>query len=286
MKKYLKLMRVHHWIKNILVITPIVFSGQLFDINILKKGFLGVLSFSLVSSLIYIINDMQDVEKDRRHPTKCKRPLASGDISIKNAKIMIAIILCSVIIFGVYMTVNWNISIFANVYLLIYFILNIGYSMGLKNKAIIDIVILVSGFLLRVLYGSVITNIGISDWLYLTVIAGAFFFALGKRRNELALKGDTREVLKYYNKDFLDKNMYVCLALLNVFYALWSRDNLHSDNMIWTVPIVLVICMRYSMDVEGDSDGDPVEVLVKDKILLGLCAVYALMMFAFIYMPL
>ena len=134
-------------------------------------------------------------------------------------------------------------------------------------------------------------EITVSNWLYLTVIALAFYLALGKRRNELKqLKNnDTREVLKSYTVSFLDKNMSMCLTLSNVFYALWSMDEktislYNNQYLTFTVPIVLLITMRYSLDIEGNSDGDPVEVLLHDKILLALCIIYLSVMFVILYL--
>ena len=117
-----------------------------------------------------------------------------------------------------------------------------------------------------------------------------FYFALGKRRNELRRiqSGQTRAVLQHYTEGFLDKNMYLCLALCNVFYALWCMDSqtiasYNTDNLVWTAPIVLLISMKYSLNVEGDSDGDPVEVLLHDKFLLLLCCAYAAVMLLILY---
>jgi hypothetical protein len=130
-----------------------------------------------------------------------------------------------------------------------------------------------------------VCSIEVSGWLYLTVISVSFYFSLGKRRNELVRQGDgqTRQVLKYYTKAFLDKNMYMFLGLANVFYALWAMEN-ENKSVIWTVPLVLLICMRYSLDIEGDSDGDPVEVLVHDKVLIALCLVLGAAMMAILYL--
>lgn len=105
---------------------------------------------------------------------------------------------------------------------------------------------------------------------------------LGKRRNELRAQTDTREVLKYYNESFLDKNMYVCVTLVNVFYALWSIE-MPDSRMIWTVPFFIVLLMCYSLDVEGDSDGDPVEVIVRNKALIGVVVAYAVCIFLLLY---
>ena len=116
----------------------------------------------------------------------------------------------------------------------IYILLNVLYSTGLKNILLADIVILVSGFLIRIIYGGKIDNVEVSGWLYLTVMSAAFFFALGKRRNEIGVNDGTRDVLKFYSREFLDKNMYVFLALLNTFYAPWCLDNVNKDRLIWT----------------------------------------------------
>jgi len=286
MKKYLKLMRIHHYLKNVLIFLPLIFSQNLFDGNLFKKTILGFLSFSILSSIVYVINDIQDVEKDRRHSTKCKRPIASGAVSVKSAYTLIIIISIIGVLLN-YLACGLNFKAWALVIMYIGF--NFAYSMGFKNLPIIDITILVSGFLLRVLYGSAITNIEVSKWLYLTVIAMSFYLGLGKRRNELKTEGDkTRKVLKYYNHGFLDKNMYMCLGLTIVFYSLWCVDPItiqrySNSNIVWTVPLVMLICMKYSLNIEGDSDGDPVSVLLKDKILIGMVLLYSVILLFIIY---
>lgn len=286
MKYYLKLLRVHHYIKNFLVFAALVCSGQLFHIKKLTAGVSAFLAFCMISSVVYIINDIRDREKDRKHPTKCKRPLAAGMVSVTNAWKLAAVLLVLAMVCNGFI---FNPS--STLLLLLYLVLNLAYSFGLKNVPLVDITILVSGFLIRILYGAVVTDIRISNWLYLTVIALSFYFALGKRRNELKRiqDGETRQVLKAYPINFLDKNMGMCLTLANVFYALWSMDEktqsfYNSNHLIFTVPIVLLITMKYSFDIEGESDGDPVEVLLHDKVLLALCILYFAVMFMILYL--
>ena len=287
MKNYLKLMRVHHYLKNVLIFLPLVFSQNLFDLTLLKKTILGFFAFSILSSIVYIVNDIQDVEKDRKHPTKCKRPIASGAVSVKEAYIL------AVVIAVIGITLNYfacGVNLLGWGFVLLYVGLNFAYSMGLKNLPIIDITILVSGFLIRVLYGSAVTAIEVSNWLYLTVISMSFYLGLGKRRNELDAQGSkSRKVLKFYNHDFLDKNMYMCLGLTIVFYSLWCVDSTtierySNSNIVWTVPLVMLICMKYSLNVEGNSDGDPVSVLLKDKILMEMVFLYVLIVLLIIYL--
>ena len=278
MKDVLKLFRVKHYIKNLLVFVPLFFAGEIFNISLMKYAIVGFVCFCLISSAVYILNDIQDIEKDRLHPKKKNRPLASGRISIKKGILFFAgCILIAFIISG------FQMKLYGTAALLLYFILNVAYSMELKNKPIIDIVILASGFVIRIIYGGLIVGIPISKWLYLVVVTGSLFMGLGKRRNELTHQENTREVLKYYSESFLDKNMYVCFTLVIVFYAMWTLDSANAK-MIWTVPALIIILMKYSMDIEGDSDGDPVDVLLNDRILVFLVLLYAACIFFMLYM--
>lgn len=277
MKNYLNLLRIKHYIKNVLVFIPMFFGGVIFEKDRFVHALLGFVAFCLLSSVVYIINDYRDIEKDRKHPTKRNRPLASGAVSQNTALVLAVTFLFLVVLISVYIG-----NYLADFCLLGYLILNILYSLGLKNKSIIDIVILASGFIIRVFYGGLITDVMISKWLYLVVVTGSLYMGLGKRRNELRAQTDTREVLKFYNESFLDKNMYVCVALVNVFYALWSIE-MPNPGMIWTFPFFIVVLMCYSLDIEGDSDGDPVEVIVRDKVLIGIIAAYALCIFLLLY---
>lgn len=283
-KEYIKLMRCKHYIKNFLIFLPIIFSFQFQNITALITVILGFISFCFVSSIVYILNDACDIEKDRKHPTKCHRPLAAGTISKRAAYITIGVLTILVIGIQICMKANlWGVGILG-----LYLLLNIAYSKSLKHKPLIDIVILVSGFFLRVLYGAVIIGVEISSWLYLTIISFSFYLSLGKRRNEIEKNGtQSRKVLQYYTKEFLDKNMYMCLALTIVFYALWcvspmSMEKFNSQYLIWTVPVVMIICMKYSLTIEGNSHGDPVEVLLSDKILMALVGLYVIIMGIFI----
>ncbi|MDR0520697.1 MAG: UbiA prenyltransferase family protein [Planctomycetaceae bacterium] len=284
MKNYLRLLRIHHWIKNFLIFLPLIFNGSLFDVPLFVKTVCGFFAFSLTASLLYIINDIADIDKDRNHPVKCKRPLAAGKISMKTAY-CIAVLLSAAAACGCFYLITLPQALAANMILIGYFLMNIAYSHGLKDVPILDIVILVGGFVLRVLFGSAVTGIEISNWLYLTVFASCTYAALGKRRNELRIarltaqdvdSPMTRNVLQFYNFAFLDKNMYVCLGLAITFYAMWSVDAKNAGTpLVWTVPLLIILGMKYSLNVENDSDGDPVEVILGDKVLLALAVLFA-----------
>ena len=285
-KYHIDLMRPKHYLKNVLIFVPLVFSGLLLTPDSLIKTIIGFIDFSIVASTIYIINDLKDIEKDKRHPKKKNRPLASGKISINEALcqilIMLIVLILSLLIFPI--------SIISMALLLGYFLLNIGYSFGLKNIPILDVFIIVLGFLIRILFGANLIQVRVSKWLYLTIITISFFLSLGKRRNEILIQNkekDTREVLKYYNKEFIDKNMYMNLGMAIVFYSLWATDELIvlriSENLIWTIPLIIVICMKYSLDLETGGDGDPTNVILEDKILLGLIFILGVFISFLIY---
>ena len=276
-RQYIKLLRVKHYIKNLLIFVPLFFSGCLFDMQCFSRGLEGFVAFCLISSAIYILNDYRDIEKDRKHPVKKNRPLASGKISKRRGGVTLCV--CVVVALGVCVHTR---NIRASICLMIYLVLNIVYSMGLKNVPIIDVIILASGFVLRVFFGGFITNIEISKWLYLVVTTGSLYMGLGKRRNELKKQLDTRDVLKKYNFPFLDKNMYVCVAMANVFYALWTIE-MPDSRLVWTTPFFMIMLMCYSLDTEGDSDADPVEVILHDKILIAIIICYTICILGILY---
>lgn len=269
-KQILYLMRVKHYIKNILIFVPLVFSQQLMNREKLISTFGGMLAFCFISSAVYIINDLFDIEKDRLHSTKKDRPLASGAVKPSAAVFLCVLCIC------IALAINCMYSFESIIWLMLYLILNVAYSRDLKNRPIIDVAILASGFLIRIIYGASLTSTYISEWLYLTVISGALYLGLGKRRNELQKQETdsvTRNVLKQYNYNFLDKNMYICLALTDCFYALWVIDR-KMPMLVWSVPMIILIFMKYSLDIENNSDGDPVEVILNDKVLTILCLGY------------
>jgi 4-hydroxybenzoate polyprenyltransferase len=282
-RDYLRLFRVHHYIKNLLVFVPLLFSLRILDPDSGQAGVLGFVFFSLLSSIVYIVNDLRDIEKDRLHPVKRLRPLASGAVTARGAAVSCAVLTALAAALGA-LLFAWTPSparLSAAGLALLYAALSIGYSFGLKNIPILDITILASGYVIRVLFGAALINIEVSVWLYLTVTLGAFFLGLGKRRNELRKNGAAaQKVQAFYSHNFLDKCMYMCQGLCVVFYALWSIDSvtvtrLGTGAFVYTIPLVLIILFKYDLTIEREaSEGDPVQVVLGDKALLLLCAAY------------
>lgn len=269
-EQYRRLLRTRHWVKNLLIFLPLFFSGRLSDRRKLLTAVIAFAVFCMQSSAVYVVNDIKDAEKDRQHEKKKKRPIASGEVSLQEGWILFGFCTMTVLLCMGLTGVK------GNIFVILYFVLNLMYSFGLKNVPFLDIVILVSGFVLRVMYGAFVTDITISGWFYLTVLAISFYLFLGKRRNELVRAGEaagTRTVLSFYNYEFLDKGMGMCLSLANVFYSLWAVES-ESRYLLWTVPVTILISLRYCYDIERkDSDADPVEVILSDKVLIMLACV-------------
>lgn len=276
------LMRPKHYLKNGLIFVPLLFSGKLFEGSNFVNVLLATIAFSAAASIVYIINDIRDVEKDREHPKKKFRPIASGKVSVGQATTLGVVLALVAFVFG-YIS---SMSVASWLLLASYLAINVVYSAGLKNIPVVDVAILAAGFVLRVLYGASVVDVEVSRWLYLTVLAGAFYMGLGKRRGELVTNGPrSRKVNEFYTENFLDKNMYVCSALTLVFYSLWATDpvrNAHS--LFWTIPLVMILMMTYSLDVEKEgSMGDPVDVLLDNKVLAIFGLAYVVLTLALLY---
>lgn len=288
MKKFLALLRVSHYVKNLIIFLPAMLTFQLKDFNVLFNHLKSFAIFSLTASIIYIINDIKDLDSDRRHTLKRLRPLASGQISIRQAEIVIAVLACVIAFL-------WSSSGFAGKFViwpLVYFILNVMYSFGLKNVPLLDVAILSACYVIRLWYGAAVSSSYVSNWMSLTMMSASLFMGFGKRRNEFIQHGkETRRSLNGYSEKFLDKSLQISLTSAIVFYALMCADNNTAImqagiNLLWTVPVVTVICLRYLMLVEGDNcDGDPTSIILHDKILSVLCSVYIVSVGVMLYFP-
>lgn len=282
LRSLVALARPKHYIKNGLVFLPLIFSGKLLRGDYFEHVLLATIAFSLIASVVYIINDIRDVKRDRKHPRKKFRPIASGAISPYQAGLFAILLAAVAVALGIAIGSSRTVWLLLATYLLV----NIAYSVGLKNVPVVDVAILAAGFVLRVLYGGSVVDVDVSRWLYLTVLAGAFYMGLGKRRGELLTNGvKSRKVNEFYTENFLDKNMYVCSALTLVFYSLWATDpvrNAHS--LFWTIPLAIILLMTYSLDIEKEgSMGDPVDVLLDNKVLALFGLAYVILTLSLLY---
>ena len=274
MKKYIKLLRIKHWIKNGLILLPMVCSYSFSKENIIMTLW-AFLSFSLMASFVYIMNDIRDVEKDRKHSRKMHRPIASGKISVYKATIISIVIFILSIILNFLATKSLFNAAFG--ILLLYLANNICYSFGMKNIPIVDVVLLTIGFILRVYYGAVIVSVPVSSWLFLTVLTASLYLGLGKRRKEFNNSDEVRPVLRYYDKRFIENFMNISLTLVIVFYSLWTMEQANTL-LYFSIPLLIVIFMQYMLFMETGNEGDPVTLLFQHKSLMATTLIYIIYM--------
>lgn len=281
-------MRPHHYIKNLLLFFPLFYSGKIYEFHLLRLCIIVFIAFSLICSAVYIMNDYRDMDRDRCHPAKKNRPLASGKVSRRTALVLITLLLIIAIIMMLIADVNYRVIISVCTYILI----NIAYSFGGKNIPVLDIVLLGTGYPLRVIMGGYIVSVAVSEWMFLTILSVSFYLTLGKRCGELKCLDycekvhKTRPVLEYYTISYLEKYMCLNMGLGIVFYSLWAIEK--NKYCVWTVPIVLVICMLYDLKLKEGRDecgisGDPVEIFVGSKSLIIMGLVYAVIMGVILY---
>ena len=304
--KTLKLLRPKQWMKNFAVFAAIMFTGELFDIPVLLRVILAFVIFSMLSSAMYIINDIFDIDKDRMHPFKRFRPLAHGDLSILYA---LAISLFFTIIS---LLISLSLSPAFFLLVIVYIILHLSYSMFFKNIAVLDILALASAYILRVYAGEVVSSFHISVWLVLTTVALSLFLAIGKRRSELTLishlpsqdKEATRKTLSHYSERLLDVYASIFATSAFIFYSLFTflenpgglkisfslllPDFLPSSFqrkwlMITIIPVVYGL-MRYLQDIYEKQEGEsPEKVLLSDTPLLITVILWGLLSIFIIY---
>lgn len=269
--EYLKLLRPKDWAKNLFLFLPLFFGRKFTDVHLLILVALGFVAFSCVASSIYIINDYRDREDDRKHPVKCKRPLASGAVSPSSA-----LIICSVLIVAGF-TMAWLIRDKFAFVLGIYFLVNLGYSLGLKSIAILDLVLLAAGFVLRIKAGSVISYVPLSEWIVIMVFLLAIFMAIGKRRDDVLLKlstgTDMRKSIKGYNLELLNVLLALVSAIIIVAYLMYCMDprtvtNMGTYRLYYTGVFVMAGIMRYLQIIYVAADaGSPTKILYKDRFI-------------------
>ncbi len=264
----LETLRPKQWIKNIFIFAGIIFAQQLFIPEIFAKVLLGFILFCLGSGSIYLLNDLMDIEKDKIHPQKAKRPLASGRLSKRVAFLAATIMMILVIPFSFYLDRGYGLL------LLTYLIMNILYSLKLKNVVIIDVMIIAAGFVVRVLAGCSLASVAPSDWLIISTIAISLFLGFSKRREEVLLmansENSTRKVLEHYSREFLDQMIAIVTGIAILSYILYALSEktiarFGTSNLVFTVPFVLFGMFRYLYLIyQKGGGGDPTNTFFKD----------------------
>lgn len=272
--QYLKEFRYTQWVKNLVVYLPLFFGGKFTNPETIQHATLAFVLFSLTASLVYVINDIRDVDEDRLHPEKKKRPLASG--KIKNSEIKILLVLM-LIVFG--LSLFFIDQIGFRLVLIIYFLLNILYSLGLKRIPILEMLIVSFCYSLRLLGGGFITNIEISPWLNLLIFSGAMLIIGGKRLTEKR-NSNVRYVLKYYPERFL-RSWVVLTAIFSIIFMFlyaFAQGLIYIPQSI----IFAIAIIRFLYLLETTKKGESTEILY-DKIILLSLALFSLYSFYIIY---
>ena len=289
---YIQLLRPLQWLKNTFVFAPIFFSNNLLKPEFFWPTLVIFASFCLISSAIYCFNDLRDVEADRQHPKKCKRPIASGAVSIKGGYVMM--LLCTI---GSLLLIPFAHSIntpYLYIIITAYWLMNIAYCLRLKQYAILDVCIIALGFVLRVLSGGYAANVWVSHWLILLTFLLATFLALTKRYDDFTIFENTgikpRKSITGYNKAFIKESTSIIVSITLVCYIMYTMSDevvgrIGNKHLYLTSFWVFIGFLRYlqNMIVFGLS-GSPTKSLVKDHFVQFCIAGWILSFFAIIYL--
>ena len=281
----IKAMRPRQWVKNVLVLAAPLAAGSDSLTDAAKMGNVGIafVAFCLAASSIYLVNDALDVEADRAHPTKRFRPIAAGVVP-RNLAYVLAVVLMAASV-GIAFIANWQTAVTIGVYLVV----QLGYCFGLKHQAVVDICIVSSGFLLRAIAGGVAADIDLSSWFLLVMAFGSLFMAAGKRYAELQLAERTgakiRKSLEYYTTTYLRFVWTLSATAVVLCYGLWAFDGQHSQNVWYAISMVpfTVAILRYAVDVDGGSAGEPEEIALGDRILQFLAVAWIVFVAVAVY---
>ena len=274
MKKYLKLLRVEQWVKNLFVILPLFFAGKLMNTNLFVQSVFAFFIFSVSASFIYIINDYTDIESDRKHPEKRNRPLAVGTVSKQTAVGLMFLLAASALALMFLAKTFFGVNIWKFAFIIaVYVVMNLAYTFKLKHVAIIDVVIIAVGFVLRVLAGGYITGIAISQWAILLTFVLALVLAIGKRRGELInaqISGKTRKALDGYNVQFADIALSISVTLAIVSYLMYTVQGdvqeRFGSKIFYTFIFVVFALLRYlQQTLVYNKTESPTKIIYKDR---------------------
>ena len=278
-----KIIRIKQWYKNIVIFLPLVFSLSLLNLDSLYLTIAGFVALGLASSALYIRNDVLDIEFDKQHPIKKFRPLASGQISKKNAHIIFILLLSSSLIIAAIL--NWKLVIV----LIFLFVNTTVYSQWLKNFAYVDLLSISLNFVIRVLAGMLLLQVGISPWLVFGVFLVAFFLGLMKRKSEIIILKDAaalhRKSLSKYSIKKLNYSLLILSVLVIVTYSLYSitNDPTNDNRLIFTIPIVAIIIFRQYYLSEKSVSVKKFNEVINDKITLFAIIMYIITTILLLY---
>lgn len=273
---WLRAMRPRQWVKNVLVLAAPVAAGKVLDPAVAVASAWAFVAFSLVSASVYLINDSRDVAADRQHPTKRLRPIAAGELSITTAYILAGVSVLAALALGYWVAPMLALT------LAVYWVLQVGYTLVLKDQPIIDLAMVAAGFLLRAVAGGVASGLVLSQWFLLVASFGSLFMVAGKRYSELRQLGPeakTRASLERYTRSYLREVWSVSIAIVIMSYSLWAFEQQHGQafGIPWAAisiaPFTLAV-LRYAMRIDQGHAGEPEDVVLADRFLQALAVTW------------
>lgn len=292
MKKYLRLIRPQHWIKNVFVLVPMFFGGVLFDLATIESGLLVFMAFSFIASSIYCYNDIVDADADRHHPVKCRRPIASGEVSVSHAYLLMAVM--ALLSAAMIMLLPPSERMGTAVVVAIYYVLNLAYCSKLKQYAVLDVCIVAFGFVLRIVAGGVAEEVALSQWIVLMTFLLTLFLSFAKRRDDVLRMNETGEVPRHntirYNLTFINQAITITASVTLVCYIMYTvspevEEHFKSQYLYLTSVFVLLGLLRYiQIAVVDKKSGDPVKVVLTDRFSQLIVAAWLVTFLIMIYL--
>ncbi|CAM4244985.1 decaprenyl-phosphate phosphoribosyltransferase [Paenibacillus xylanexedens] len=271
----IRLLRPKQWTKNLLLFAALLFSFEEIRTETILATLLGFILFSLVAGCVYILNDFVDRDRDRQHPVKKYRPMASGQVNPSHA-LMFGIILLILSVGTAFMM-----NPLFGVLCIVYFLLNVSYSFVLKHLVILDMMTIAAGFVLRAIAGGVLIHVPFTPWFLICTMLLSLFLAIGKRRNELTLlegnMGSHRKVLDNYSITLLDQFNTIVTTATIISYSLFTFTSDRTIHLMWTIPLVIYGMFRYLYLIHmKNQGGSPDRVLFEDKPILITVMLYVI----------
>ena len=268
----LKILRPHQWVKNTFIFIPLFFGGSLFDMADWTSSLVAFVAFSFAASAIYSINDIVDVEADKKHPKKCKRPIAAGLVSKRQASLL-AIILAIAALALPFLLNNWMLSVVIALYLA----MNLCYCIRLKHYAIIDVCIVSMGFVMRIVAVGVATDIVLSRWIVMMTFLLTLFLSFAKRRDDVLIMNETgmapRKNTSRYNLTFINQAITITGGVMLVCYIMYTVspeviERFNSPNLYMTSFFVILGLLRYiQLTVVDERSGEPTRLVLSDRLI-------------------
>jgi len=285
-----RLLRPGQWVKNVFVLVPVFFGGGMLRCADIMAAAVTFAAYCLISSSVYCYNDILDAEADRRHPVKCRRPIASGAVTARQGKMLMAVMLAAA---AAVLSLLGEMMLPVGAVLLLYYAMNIAYCAILKQYAIVDVCVVALGFVLRLIAGGIATDIALSHWVILMTFLLTLFLSFAKRRDDVLQMQETgrapRKNTVRYNLTFINQAITITASVTLVCYIMYTVSpevvaRVHTDKLYLTSVFVLLGLLRYiQIAVVDEKSGDPTGAMLRDRFMQAVVVLWALVFMVIIY---